>query len=86
MTARSEIDNLRGAFTWSLECSEVDRALELASALQPLWASKGRVLEGLSWFDDDSHCIGRRTWHPRYGHAQWLDRAALDTFAGFAPA
>ncbi len=46
-----EIDNLRAAFTWSLENSDVELAAGLASSLQPLWLARGRVREGLSWFE-----------------------------------
>ena len=46
-----EIDNLRAAFTWSREHAEVEMALALASSLQPLWQSRGRLREGLTWFD-----------------------------------
>ncbi|BBX44435.1 helix-turn-helix transcriptional regulator [Mycobacterium cookii] len=46
-----EIDNLRAAFGWSLENSEVELALTLASSLQPLWQARGRLREGLTWFD-----------------------------------
>jgi DNA-binding CsgD family transcriptional regulator len=47
----AEIDNLRAAFGWSRENSEVELALTLASSLQPLWQARGRVREGLAWFD-----------------------------------
>ncbi|KUH80956.1 transcriptional regulator [Mycobacterium sp. GA-1999] len=49
--AEIEIDNLRAAFTWSLERADVDSALRLACSLQPLWLMRGRVQEGLAWFD-----------------------------------
>ncbi len=49
--AETEIDNLRAAFEWSRENSAVDLALTLASSLQPLWMSRGRLREGLAWFD-----------------------------------
>ena len=49
--AEIEIDNLRAAFGWSRENSDVELALALASSLQPLWLSRGRVREGLAWFD-----------------------------------
>jgi predicted ATPase/class 3 adenylate cyclase/DNA-binding CsgD family transcriptional regulator len=75
-----EMDNLRGAFTWSLECSEVERALELASALQPLWASKGRVKEGLSCFDAVLAALDADVAPVVRGRAM-ADRAAADTFA-----
>ena len=48
--AETEIDNLRAAFGWSLENSEVELALALASSLQPLWHPR-RMREGLTWFD-----------------------------------
>ena len=46
-----EMDNLRSALGWNLEESDTDRALSLASSLQPLWLTRGRVLEGRAWFD-----------------------------------
>ena len=49
--AESEIDNLRAAFGWSRENSDVELALTLASSLQPLWNARGRLREGLVWFD-----------------------------------
>jgi DNA-binding CsgD family transcriptional regulator len=49
--AETEIDNLRAAFAWSLENSDVELALALASSLQPLWQARGRIREGLAWFD-----------------------------------
>ena len=49
--AEIEIDNLRAAFAWSLEHHEIERALQLASSLYPLWLVRGRPLEGLAWFD-----------------------------------
>ncbi len=49
--AEKEIDNLRAAFAWSREQSETELALVLASALQRLWMGRGRLQEGISWFD-----------------------------------
>jgi predicted ATPase/class 3 adenylate cyclase/DNA-binding CsgD family transcriptional regulator len=46
-----EIDNLRAAFGWSRENSDTELALALASSLQPLWQARGRLREGLTWFD-----------------------------------
>ena len=48
----TEIDNLRAAFAWSRETMDVERALQLASSLQPLWLTRGRLREGLSWLDE----------------------------------
>ncbi len=58
-----EIDNLRAAFGWSRENSDMELALALASSLQPLWQARGRIREGLTWFDtaladDDAHHLG----------------------------
>ena len=49
--AETEIDNLRASFAWSLEQSETEPALQLASSLQPLWLTRGQLREGLAWFD-----------------------------------
>jgi predicted ATPase/class 3 adenylate cyclase/DNA-binding CsgD family transcriptional regulator len=49
--AEMEIDNLRAAFAWSCENCDVEPALALASSLQPLWLARGRLREGLTWFD-----------------------------------
>ena len=49
--AQTEIDNLRAAFAWSCENSDVELTLALASSLQPLWVTRGRLREGLVWFD-----------------------------------
>ena len=45
----AEIDNLRAAFAWSRENSDTELALTLASSLQPLWLTRGRIQEGLKW-------------------------------------
>jgi predicted ATPase/class 3 adenylate cyclase/DNA-binding CsgD family transcriptional regulator len=49
--AEIEIDNLRAAFAWSRENGEAEQALQLVSSLQPLWLARGRIQEGLSWFN-----------------------------------
>jgi predicted ATPase/DNA-binding CsgD family transcriptional regulator len=49
--AEVEMDNLRSAFGWSLENADIEHALELASSLQPLWLTRGRIIEGCAWFD-----------------------------------
>ena len=49
--AQEEMDNLRAAFVWSLETGDVGRSLELATSMQPLWFTRGRIREGLAWFD-----------------------------------
>jgi predicted ATPase/class 3 adenylate cyclase/DNA-binding CsgD family transcriptional regulator len=47
-----EIDNLRAAFAWSRDNRDIELALQLASSLQPLWLTRGRLREGLSWIDE----------------------------------
>jgi predicted ATPase/class 3 adenylate cyclase/DNA-binding CsgD family transcriptional regulator len=47
--AETEIDNLRAAFDWSHEKADTEFALALASSLQPLWITRGRIREGLAW-------------------------------------
>ena len=47
----ADIDNLRAAGVWCRESGEIEHAMRLASSLQPLWLTRGRVLEGLAWFD-----------------------------------
>src|SRR3984957_15569518 len=49
--AQTEIDNLRAAFGWSRETSDVELALTLASSLQPLWLGRVRLREGLAGFE-----------------------------------
>jgi predicted ATPase/class 3 adenylate cyclase/DNA-binding CsgD family transcriptional regulator len=49
--AEIEIDNLRAAYAWSRENSEAEVALTVASSLQPLWVMRGRIREGMAWFD-----------------------------------
>jgi predicted ATPase/class 3 adenylate cyclase len=46
----TEIDNLRAAFAWSREHADIEDCLRLVSSLQPLWLSRGRLVEGLTWF------------------------------------
>ena len=81
-----EIDNLRAAFGWSLENSDVELALALASSLQPLWLARGRLREGLAWFDtaltdlDAQHpgvtpAVRARALADRATFAIWVDAA-----------
>jgi DNA-binding CsgD family transcriptional regulator len=46
----ADIDNLRAAFAWSMELSDTETALRLASSLLPLWLGRSRMLEGHAWF------------------------------------
>ena len=75
-----EIDNLRAAFAWCRENEEITTALRLASALQPLWLSRGRVQEGTVWFNAAlAHATGHQVEAPPGIRARALaDKAALD--------
>jgi predicted ATPase/class 3 adenylate cyclase/DNA-binding NarL/FixJ family response regulator len=80
----TEIDNLRAALTWSRENSDIEAALALASSLQPLWLTRGRIREGCAWFDnvltdDDSHNLDVAA----AARARALaDKALLDAWLG----
>ncbi len=65
--AETEIDNLRAAFGWSRENSDVESALALASSLQPLWLARGRLQEGLAWFDTALADVSEHRAAPRRG-------------------
>ncbi len=49
--AEAEMDNLRGAFEWSLENSDTEQALALTSSLHVLWWTRGRIQQGRTWFN-----------------------------------
>ena len=49
--AEVEIDNLRAAFAWSRENSDLETGLRLVSSLQQFWLTRGRFQEGLAGFD-----------------------------------
>ena len=82
--AEIEIDNLRAAFGWSRENSAIELALALASSLQPLWLGRGRLREGLAWFDtaladlDAQHLEVAAAVRAR----ALADKAVLDAWAG----
>ncbi len=78
-----EIDNLRAAFVWNRENSDVEPALALASSLQPLWVSRG-LREGAAWFDATlAELDALRPTVPTAVRARALaDKAVLDTFLG----
>jgi predicted ATPase/class 3 adenylate cyclase/DNA-binding CsgD family transcriptional regulator len=79
--AEIEMDNLRGALGWSLENRDTEHTLALASSLQPLWWTRGRIVEGRAWFNtvlpDESIDLGVAA----EVHARALaDKARLDTW------
>ena len=81
--AETEIDNLRAAFVWSRENSDVELALALASSLQPLWQARGLIREGLAWFE--AALADDRARHVEVAPAVWAralaDKAVLATVA-----
>ncbi len=80
----SEIDNLRAAFAWSRENLDVELALQLASSLQPLWLTRGRLREGLSWIDEalaDRDAVDRAV-APAVLARTLADAALLDGWVG----
>ncbi len=81
--AETEIDNLRAAFAWSRERSDTELALTLASALHPLWLSRGRIQEGLNWLDTalaDARHDGTDATAARV--RAYADKALLMSFTG----
>ncbi|MGO9284697.1 MAG: ATP-binding protein, partial [Mycobacterium sp.] len=84
--AEIEIDNLRAAFSWSRENSDVELALTLASSLQPLWQARGRIREGSAWFDTVlTDEVAQDAEVAAAVRARALaDEAVLDTWAGAA--
>lgn len=46
----NELDNLRAALEWALECN-IEKGLRLASALMWLWHLHGHASEGIEWLD-----------------------------------
>ena len=81
-----EIDNLRAAFGWSRENSDIEPALALASSLQPLWLTRGRPREGLAWFDAIlTHKVAQDAEVAAAVRARALaDKAVFDTILGGA--
>jgi predicted ATPase len=78
----ADIDNLRAAFQWSLELSDHESALRLASSMQPLWLGRSRVLEGLAWFD--AALTGQAVGAEQVASEVWV-RAVTDAESWTAP-
>jgi predicted ATPase/DNA-binding CsgD family transcriptional regulator len=74
--------NVRAAFQWSLEVSDVEASLRLASSLQPLWLDLGRVLEGLSWLDAALEQAGAAGTTGAVRVRALADAAVLDAWSG----
>jgi predicted ATPase/DNA-binding CsgD family transcriptional regulator len=72
----AEFDNVRAAFAWSYENSDLERASLLASSLQPLRFAKGRLQEGLAWFNTILN--GEHVLTPAIRARALAERAVLD--------
>jgi predicted ATPase/DNA-binding CsgD family transcriptional regulator len=75
--AQTEIDNLRAAFGWSRENSDLTTAVQLIESLRPLWLRGGRVLEALAGLDaivagDDNSGITPALWARAVAHQSFL--------------
>ena len=82
--AETDFDNLRAAFAWSVECSDIELASALASSLQPLWLGRGHLREGLAWFE---HVLTEQNAHqtevaPAVRARTLADKAVLDASVG----
>lgn len=76
----ADFDNLRVAFQWSLETSDAEAALRLASSLQPLWLDRHRLLEGWSWLDAGLSHEGGGPVAPGVRAQALADAAVLDAW------
>ena len=47
----AERDNIRGALEWASQAGEPELALNLATALWPVWTRQGHVMEGQRWLE-----------------------------------
>ncbi|OBK14506.1 transcriptional regulator [Mycobacterium asiaticum] len=82
-SVEAEIDNLRAAFSWSLDRGDTETALRMASLLAPLWVVRGRIQEALmGWFDV---ALGESDRHgetsPSAVSRALADKAMLHTWA-----
>ena len=81
--AELEMDNLRSAFAWSLENSETELALRMASSLQPLWMSRGRMTEGMAWLETALADANAQTVSPAIQLRAHADKSFLLNSLGF---
>lgn len=80
----ADVDNLRAAFQWSLEMSDAESALRLASSLQPLWLDRNRILEGRSWLDAGLYDGAAGPVAPAVRAQALADAAVLDIWTGLS--
>ena len=48
--ASIELDNVRAALRWTIDCADADRALRLGAATRWYWHRQGSLSEGYQWF------------------------------------
>jgi predicted ATPase/class 3 adenylate cyclase/DNA-binding CsgD family transcriptional regulator len=78
--AQTETDNLRAAFAWSRENSELEKALQLILSLRPMWLRGRRAQEALAGLD----AVLADEGHSRIAPAVWAGAVAYQSIlAGF---
>jgi predicted ATPase/class 3 adenylate cyclase/DNA-binding CsgD family transcriptional regulator len=81
--AEAEMDNLRAAFTWSRERADDELTLALASSLQPVWLTRGRIQEGLNWLSTALACDSPQSADTSAARVRaCADKALLLSFTG----
>ena len=83
----ADIDNLRAAFQWSMELSDAETALRLATSLQPLWLNRSRMAEGLAWLDAalDGQASGAKPVAPEVWVRAVAEACQLELYNSPAP-
>lgn len=78
----SDLDNVRAAFAHCCDNGECEQALQLASSLQPLWQGRGRLREGLTWFNSvlNRADVDPAVIDPAIYARAIADKAVLDSF------
>jgi len=78
--AQAETDNLRAAFVWSRENSDLEMALQLILSLRPMWLRGRRAQEALTGLD----AVLAGEDHSRIAPAVWAGAVAYQSIlAGF---
>ncbi|OBA81639.1 transcriptional regulator [Mycobacterium sp. 1164966.3] len=77
----ADIDNMRTAFAFCCDDGDAAGALRLASSLQPVWQGRGRLREGLSWFESvlDHDGFDPDAMDPPIYAGAIADKAVLDS-------
>ncbi|MGD1170315.1 LuxR C-terminal-related transcriptional regulator [Mycobacterium seoulense] len=80
--AETEVENLRAAFTWCRENSDLETGLRLIVLLRPLWLRGGRVLEGIAGLDAVLSQVGHSDIAPAVWAEAVVQRQALQGWVG----